>query len=214
MSSFTPHSCGVAMIVVTTAVSPLVAQPLTRPQPPTPPGDRASFPYWGQVTQLTKLSITIQGPNLTIPPKVFGLSDDLASGKMPSPQRPLPGRPEKMAVLASMLYRITDVRVGDEVTIDYSQFMGRVTCNYVTIEKRAGGRVPPLPEEAEAIRRGPPRPAWAPPDEYIPYHEWRNAHWDLVDHGISNPPHFGRNREFATAPPPREVVRPAGMKMP
>jgi hypothetical protein len=39
-----------------------------------------------------------------------------------------------------------------------------------------------------------------------------NAHWDLVDHGISNPPHFGRDRKFAIAPPPREI-RPAP-KMP
>jgi len=199
------------VVAITSAGTVVLAQPLPRPQPPAVPGDGGHLAYWGQVTQLTKMSITIQGPDLTIPQQQFGLSDDLAAGKMPNPQRPLPGRPQTQSVSPQFLYRITDVRVGDEVTILYSKFMGRGTCNYVTIDKRIGGHIPPLPEEAENLRRGPPRPPGAPPREYIPYHEWMNAHWDLVDHGISNPEHFGRKRKLATAPPPRKVVPPPKM---
>ena len=39
---------------------------------------------------------------------------------------------------------------------DYVVIDGAVTCDHICIQKRPGGRMPPLPKEAEDLRRLPP----------------------------------------------------------
>jgi hypothetical protein len=110
--------------------------------------------------------------------------------------------------MPSDMYRISDVRVGDWVTISYSFVGGVIQCDHISITKRPGGRVPPIPEEADALFF-PPIPKNGPrPHGYIRPHEWVNAYWDLEERGIPYPEYFGQNRRFPVAPPPREVIRP------
>ncbi len=179
--------------------------------PPVPKTDAMRVPYWGEITQIAKKSITVQSPILTATPMVFELSEDLMAGKVPNTPRALPGRLQTYKVFPSYMYRLDDVHVGDLVSIEYAHIGGRVICDHICIQKRPGGRVPPLPDEAEALRRPPPLPPGIPPTFYIPYHERMNAHWDLVDHRIPYPEHFGPLRKFPPplplAPPPREVNR-------
>jgi hypothetical protein len=152
-----------------------------RKPPPEPKNDAGRVAYWGVVTELTKDSITIQFAEDK--PKRFPVSATLAAGKVPKEPTPIPGRRDPYLVAASMMYRLTDVKVGDRVDIEYSIIDGVVTCDHICIKKRPGGRVPPLPEEAEALRGGKPRPSGIP-RLYIPYHEYMNAYWDLEDKGI------------------------------
>jgi hypothetical protein len=173
--------------------------------PPEPPNDAGGVPYWGVVTELTKESITIQFGSEK--PKRFAVSETLAAGQVPKDPRPIPGRRKPYPVMASEMYRLTDVRVGDWVAISYSSVTGIITCDHICIQKRPGGRVPPLPDEAEALRGGKPRPG-SPKRLYIPYHEWINAYWDLEDKGIPFPEKFGYMRRWPVAPMPREVKVP------
>ncbi|HUR54088.1 MAG TPA: hypothetical protein VMZ71_08145, partial [Gemmataceae bacterium] len=76
---------------------------------------------------------------------------------------------------------------------------GKVICDHINISKRPGGKVPPLPKEAEDLMR---TTAYT----YIPYHERMQAHLDLVERGIPYPAHFPYRR-FPVAPPPRPVKR-------
>ena len=169
---------------------------------PEPENDAGGVSYWGKVTELTKDSITIQFE--IDQPKRFPVSDTLAAGKVPKNPRPIPGRRDPYFVRASLMYRLTDVKEGDLVQIYYSHIDGVNICDHICIDKRPGGLVPPLPEEAEALRR-PKQVAGAPPTPFIPYHEWMNANWDLEDKGIPFPEKFGHQRRWPIAPPPREV---------
>jgi hypothetical protein len=158
------------------------------------------------VTELTKDSITIRGPGEE--PKRFPVSETLAAGKIPKEPRPIPGRRTPYVVSHVDMYRLTDVKVGDWVTIMYSQIGGVVTCDHICIRKRSGGRVPPLPDGVET---SPGPQAYLRydgvivPREWIRYHEYMNAYWNLEDKGIAYPEKFGDRRRFPAAPPPRAV---------
>jgi hypothetical protein len=172
--------------------------------------------YWGVVTEVTKNSITIQGSDEW--PKTFPVSETLAAGKVPMEPRRVPGWEREYHVSESYMYRLTDVKVGDWVSIGYAYLGGVSICDHICISKRPGGRVPPLPDEAEALRNpvaiwkadhpGRPVPPGLNKILYIPYHEYMNAHWDLEDKGIPYPEKFGDARRFPVAPMPREVPIP------
>ncbi|MBN9121028.1 MAG: hypothetical protein J0I06_18070 [Planctomycetes bacterium] len=197
-----------ASILVLLASSLAVAGPPQGSAPPEPPrvpqGDTVNVSYWGTVTELTKDSITIQFPNEKVKPKKFPVSEVLAAGQIPMGVQRIAGQPGGYTVSASEMYRLTDVKVGDWVLIGYSRVGGIDTCNHLCIQKRPGGRVPPLPDEAEALRKHKRYPG-EPEPVHIRYDEWTNAYWDLEDHGTAYPEKFGKSRRFPVAPMPREV---------
>src|SRR4029077_5104518 len=128
-------------------------------------------------------------------PKKFPVSETLAAGKIPMEPRPIPGRRNPYPVMESSMYRLTDVKVGDSVLVRYSHSDGVTICDHICIQKRPGGLVPPLPEEAEALRKPPPLPPGFPlppgPSRHIRYDERANAYWDLTDRVIPYPEKFG-----------------------
>jgi hypothetical protein len=172
--------------------------------PPEPMNDAGGVPYGGVVTEIAKYSITVQFAKDK--PKRFSVSETLAVGKVPMFPRPIPGRRQPYTLMPSYMYRLTDVKVGDWVGIKYSSLDGVITCDHIRISKRPGGRVPPLPDEAEALRRPRARPPGFPAARtFIRYDEDMNAYWDLEDKGIPYPEKFGKNRRFPEAPMPRAV---------
>lgn len=183
---------------------------------PPPKNDAVGVHYWGVVTKLTRNSITIQGSGEV--PKTFPVSPCLAAGQVPMEPRLIPGQEGGYCVAESSMYRLTDVNVGDWVDIQYAHLSGASICDHICIYKRPGGRIPPLPREAEARRN--PETAWKadhPGQQvpmafrrllYIPYHEEMNAYWDLEDKGIPYPEQFGKYRRFPVAPMPREIPIP------
>lgn len=173
-------------------------------KPPQPDRDSTGLSYQGTVTGVTKDSITIRWPGEK-EPKKFSVSEILASGKFPTKKRArLDGLPPH-TVLPAFRYRLTDVKVDDQVYITFAYLGGVDICDEIRISKRPGGQVPPLPEGAENLKR----PDWLPEDwvvlSLIPYHERMNALWDLEDKGIPYPEKFGPYRRFPVAPMPREV---------
>lgn len=103
-------------------------------------------------------------------------------------------------------YRLEDVKVGDQVGIIYAHIGDADICDHICINKRPGGRVPPLPEGAVVPKRYLPNlPKGFVPLSSIPYHERMNAYWDLEDKGIPYPEKFGTYRRWPVAPMPREV---------
>lgn len=173
----------------------------------------------GTVTAVTKDSITVVCPESlhqteeldankvrrwvtvllpALPPKRFAVSKVLASGGVPKEPR------GAYWVSVMYMYRLADVQVGDWVCIKYARVDGVDICDHINIAKRPGGRIPPLPPEVKERSR-------------IPYHELRNAHWDLEDKGIPYPESFaqrGSSRRFPVAPPPREVPLTAAVAAP
>lgn len=110
------------------------------------------------------------------------------------------------------MYRLTDVKVGDWIIVGYSKVGGVVTLDHICIQKRPGGLVPSLPEEAEDLRRMKLPPGVPPPPPHLaPVHirhdELMNAYWDLEDKGIPYPEKFGEFRRFPVAPAPRPVMK-------
>lgn len=108
--------------------------------------------------------------------------------------------------LGGRTYRLSDIRVGDEVAVKCERVEGVDHCATVQIVRRPGGRVPPAPGEAP----GHPRP----------YHETANALQDWEDTGVE-PPGIESDDQVAarvaesvraqlardrTAPEPREVT--------
>lgn len=178
---------------------------------PRPKKDGVNVPYCGVVKAVEKGTLTLQGPEE--PQKTFLLSDSLAKGEIPMNSR---GGPNKYFVPPWAMYRVSDVKVGDWLAINYACIGEVDICDHISIYRRPGGRVPPLPTEAENLRR----PEWiakainpnAPEDllarlrkrTHIEYHEWQNAYWDLVEKGIAYPEKFGDSRRFPAAPAPRE----------
>ncbi len=154
------------------------------------------------VTEVKKDSITVKCGEET---KQFPVCDALAAGKISEP-RPLDGR-VIYRNFEPYMYRLTDVKVGDWVGIYYARVDGVDVCDHIGIQKRPGGRHPPLPDEVEALLKPKPLPAGWPQPVHITYDEWRNAYWDLEDKGIPYPEKFGRARRFPVAPMPREVKR-------
>jgi hypothetical protein len=161
--------------------------------------------YGGIVKGVTKDSITIEWPGE--PPKRFLASETLAKGEFPTRERPglnpPPGVRLPRLVVPPFRYRLTDVKVGDAVAIVYAHLGEKDICDQISILKRPGGRVPPLPDGAEAIKSA------TTGKDLIRYHERVNARWDWEDYNISYPAKFGKSRRFGVAPMPREVKRPA-----
>lgn len=168
---------------------------------PEPTRDTVDVSYSGVVTAVTKNSITVRYKNW--PPREFAASDVLARGEVPMHPR-LGYARGKYYVGASSMYRLTDVRVGDWVMISYAYINKKSICDHISITKRPGGKVPPLPAEAEALMWTATAPGHPP---YIPYHERMQARWDLEDKGLPYPAKFGDRREFPVAPPPRPIKR-------
>lgn len=175
-------------------------------QPREPRAYQFNVGYSGTVTGVTENSITIQFNDSQ--PKEFAISEVLARGDIPKEPRHDPVRGVRYFVAASSMYRLSDVKVGDWVNIRYAQINGVSTCDHVSITKRPGRKVPPLPKEAEDMRKPTPFSNGRTP-VHIPYNEWMDAHWNLEDNGIPYPTHFPL-RMFPQAPPPREVKRDAG----
>jgi hypothetical protein len=170
--------------------------------PPAPlPGD-AAIGYWGTVTEVTKNTLTIRFNDRE--PKKFAVSDTLSAGEIP--MHPRLGSPRgRYHVSATFMYRLKDIKVGDWVNIYYAQIGGSSICDHVSITKRPGGKVPPLPPEAEVLMI--PKPIAGVPVNYVPYHEHMDAYWNLTDNGIPYPDRFGPERRFPAAPPPRPIKR-------
>ena len=70
----------------------------------------------GTVTELTKEFITVHPPGQAA--KRFVLSETLAAGKTPNEPRPRPRGPYNVS--PSYKYRVTDVNIGDEITVIYT----------------------------------------------------------------------------------------------
>lgn len=85
-------------------------------------------------------------------------------------------------------YRLSDVKVGDKVFLDWWRFEGADYIHYVRIERRPGGKVPPSPAEK--------------PDEKNPWHEKANAYQELEEKGTPLPEKF---RPKPLPPPPRPL---------
>ena len=184
---------------------------------PRPNNDAVNVLYYGSVVAITKTAITVQG--LVESPHEFLLSETLATGQVPTKPRTIPTRQRGYLIPPSYMYRITDVKVGDLVIISYACLGDADICDHICIDKRPGGLIPRLPKEGEDYDRPEgflkrARPNGNIPKKlledfqsrpYIPYHERRNAHWDLVDKGIPYPEKFGHKRLWPVAPMPREV---------
>lgn len=212
---------GLAAFVLLTAAHSS-GQPTVHPQVRTKPFEpregAVGVPFGGFVTEVGKDSITIQWANRgwvvsqDVKPKIFPVSETLAAGKVPVEPRPRPDSKGKYKVLPSDMYRLQDVKVGDGVSIKYARIEGIDICDHICIGKRPGGRIPALPEEAEAIRKAqlmadydflPQADLRKIEAAYIRYDEFWNAYWDLEDKGIPYPEKFGPNRRFPVAPMPR-----------
>ncbi len=147
--------------------------------------------YAGVVTGVTKDSITIQW---TVThgekPKTFAVSETLAAGKVPMEPRRQPDVMFTYSVMPQYMYRLTDVKVGDEVGICYARVNGVDICDHIRIARRSDGLVPPLSKEAEdlmdpreewkANHPGRPLPVMIANRPYTPYHEAMNAYWSKV----------------------------------
>jgi hypothetical protein len=206
----------VTLIVLSIAsLSVAVAQGPGSIEPPhVPKNDAVEVAYGGTVTEITKNSITIQWiATKGEKPKTFAVSETLAAGKIPMEPRLRPGQTSGNTVRPWCMYRLTDVKVGDTVDILYAHLSGADICDHICIKKRPGGRVPPLPEEAEKLRNrveiwkaenpGEALPPWLRDYKHIRCDEWFNAYWDLEDKGIPYPEKFGADRRWPIAPMPR-----------
>jgi hypothetical protein len=175
-------------------------------KPPEPRDGSAENSYWGTVTEVTKTSISIQFDNQKdVMPKSFPLSETLAAGKFPVERRVMPGVRTRRWLTPANMYRITDVTVGDWVAIHYARLDGVDICDTISIRRRPGGRVPPLPKGVENLEPPVPLIEGEVYLSMIPYHERMNAYWDLEEKGIAYPEKFGRYRRFPAAPMPRAV---------
>lgn len=139
----------------------------------------------GFVKEVTKDSITIESGRGG-QPRRFAVSDILASGDFWRSVTP-PSR-----------YKLSDIRVGDQVNIDYDRIDGRDICWAVGIRRRPGGKIPPGHYPADA--------------RYQP-HEQAQALQDLEEKSIPLPekylsPEEREERAARIAPPPREAVPP------
>ena len=166
-------------------------------KPPEPKEGAVYVHYSGTVTEVTKTSVTIEWPGEK--PKLFQASETLAAGEFPKAISFKPnGR--LRTTLPLFRYRLADVKVGDRVQIYFSRLNGVDICDAISISKRPGGQVPPLPDGAEPLLE-------SVSGKYMPrYHEWTNALWDLEDKGIPFPEKFGEFRRWPVAPMPRDVT--------
>ena len=117
------------------------------------------------------------------PAKKFLLVEELAKGNY------IKGTPP------GDTYRITDVRVGDWVGIEFCRRNGIDICKTITIERRPHGRVPPAPGEN--------------PDAFRKHHERANADQDWEKKRIAYPRKYwtsyqGKDGKIYEGPYPSE----------
>lgn len=94
--------------------------------------------------------------------------------------------------IPSAQYRLSDVRVGDQVYFDWRTFEGVDEVHYIMIKRRPGGKVPPSPGEKAG--------------EKHPHHERMNAQQAFEERGEAIPYEYhpgGSQKQVA--PPPRAV---------
>lgn len=106
--------------------------------------------------------------------------------------------------LWSHSYRLEQLRIGDELLVDYYHYNGIESSEYILIRRRPGGRVPEQPETPAAAGAA----AW---------HRRMNAYQDWEERSIPLPPEYQDRPEdtdppyplpsLPVAPPPREVKR-------
>lgn len=114
------------------------------------------------VTTAAGQVVTIRRSDL--PPRKFRASAVLAGGGVPNDADDC------------RAYRLADVRVGDEVSIEGRKVDGVWECLSICIDRRPGGWVPP----SASAGKTPPHP----------WHEWANAMQDWEEKGIPLPEKF------------------------
>jgi hypothetical protein len=100
-------------------------------------------------------------------------------------------------VSSSETYRLSDVRVGDLVSLKGRREEGINTCDTVSILRRPGSRVPPAPGEPE--------------DQVDKFHEGMQALQDQEEQGTGVPRKPGEgppDAKRATPPPPKKNAAP------
>jgi hypothetical protein len=149
----------------------------------------------GTVTAITSMSLTVQFKNgndtllLHPSPAVLGTGP--------------PTCPDETTT-----YQLSDVRVGDLVTVAYLPRNGRLVCLMITIYRRPGGKVPPLKADLAD-------PVTGRPANDSPWHEKMQAYQDWEEKRIPIPDKYVPKRGFSpgvlsvpyppVAPRPREV---------
>lgn len=118
-----------------------------------------------------------------IPPKSFILCDVLKKGESPR-------------VNSADSYCVSDVQIGDFVTISYNRTNGEDICRTIRIVRRPGGVVPPAPRE---------RPA-----DFRRHHEQANAdqQWEEYRQPYPRkywPTYMGNDGKFYAGPYPTET---------
>lgn len=179
-------------------------------KPPPPKYEHVYYPTQGTVRAVEKFAVTIYFPGGTImssrggtpfeasgfvPPETtrFQLSATLAAGGYPAPGRTPSTLLGGASVSESETYRVSDLQMGDLVRVHRYRRDGVDVLDAIMIERRPGGRIPPAPGQSPTVT--------------VPYHELKDAYWDLEEKGIAYPAHFGYMRRFPPAPMPREVDR-------
>jgi hypothetical protein len=158
---------------------------------PVPPDHFGGLSSGGVVVAVGKDSITIDG-GCTIdgnnrPRTTYPVSAVLAAGGV------------DRNGIASEVYRLSDVRVGDKVDLFGHRVNGICTCTRISIRRRPGGRVPPS-QDSETWAR-------------FRYHEYANALQDFEEKGIPVPDRF--KPKPPPNPPPRRIpAKPADAPKP
>lgn len=174
----------------------LTAPPLASADNPIPPGKKQVMEFKGGVFLGTVKSLATDGFDL--------------DGTAGQPIAPLEIKARWSFKLSTALeeggfvkwfgadkcYRLKDLKVGDQVHIEFDRTGDVKTCKSICIIKRPGGRVPPSPNEkidgenAEVLG--------------YRYHEWRNDYNDWIDKGIPRPAKY----LLPQVPPVSPVVLP------
>jgi hypothetical protein len=145
----------------------------------------------GRVVEITETSITLTDG---VTQRTFNLSPALAAGRYDRPWMYDCPDPANGGAYGCQ-YRASDVRVGDRVATHYSRVagvdIGVDICDDISILRRPGGRVPPMPGDK--------------PGHPLPFHEKMNMLQDFEEKGIPLPRRFRYN---GTPPPERELAPP------
>ena len=224
-------SCRFAFLLFLFSTSQTLADPPNNPKfdrgpwNSCPPGDPVKDPgSWnftdritgGFVESIAEGVITLYWPALD----VLRLRHDPMTGEqLEEMKKTLPAVPAKKFLLGEELtkggyvktgidhntYRITDVRVGDRVTIHYDRRNGVDLCRTICINRRPNGDVPPAPGEK--------------PDVFHKWHESVNADQDWEQSRVPYPrkywpTYMGADGKFYAGPYPQEStqivpIRPA-----
>lgn len=174
--------------------------------PPAPTIEKWNDHYGGTVTAVGTDSITIVSPGWKEircandrsphdvvtkvvppqPPKTFPVSANLAAGGYCNFRG------------ASHSYRLSDVRVGDGVSIEYMRVDGVDICQRICISGRPGGRVPIAPGERLDL-----------PLTQYQWHRRCNAEQDWKERGIPLPDEYHPGGKLpGRAPMPHDPSKP------